>query len=170
MAGYDQTYFLFNKFDWKPSNEKDALALQQTIVENSGDVKFPTIEIEFTMTNDRVKGFENWLNSINQVAFRPKKCTLKLSRGRFPVLGQDCTDLCGWYSEHLNIDPSPYPPPEAWEDKDIGDGLKPFERKDFYRIRVEGDEYFDPETGRTRPELKEYYDNICKTGAETTAE
>lgn len=164
MAGCDQQYFTYNKFDWKSLNEKDALALEQTIVVNGIDVEFPTIEIEFTISNRPIKNFEAWLDCINSDAFRPKTCTIKLMTGKFPVLDVESTDLCQWYTEHLHIDPSPYPQLEAWDDKEIGAALKSWERKDFYRTDTEGDWYFDPETGRSRIELKEYYDGLSMEG------
>jgi hypothetical protein len=98
-----------------------------------------------------------------------RKSTIKLSRGRFPVRDIESTDLCQWYTEHLHIDPSPYPPLEAWDDKEIAEALKFWERKDFYRTGIERDEYFDPDTGRSRIELKEYYDGLHTKGGENNS-
>lgn len=103
-------------------------------------------------------GTERWTPPgavLTEDAFRAKTYTIHISKGKFPVVDQTSTGYCVWYSQHLEMSPSPYPPLEEWAQKQPVDRIKFWERSDFHRLEIDGDQFFDPHTGLSRREEME---------------
>jgi hypothetical protein len=142
-------------FDWEPLADRDVLSLKQTVVDDGDDI--PPVDIALTLTEHWMPGFEQLSTTLVQEAFRSKTYTIRFEKGNFPVIDGTSSELCGWYSQHLRTDPSPYPPLEQWAMERPAEMNRFWERKDFYRQEIEGGEYYDPKTGVSRREEMELF-------------
>ena len=162
VCGCGMSIMIAAIFNWKPRVDQDAAALEQ-IVDCADDI--PPVDIALTLAGRHMPRYGNmsitdrWPfldTSLAQEAFRCKTYTIRLEKGTFPIVGRTAGDgYCYWYSLRLHFEPSPYPPLEEWSTKRPADLHKYWERKDFYRQEVEGDIYYDPETGTSRREQVE---------------
>jgi hypothetical protein len=157
LWGVELSILLAAKFDWKPLSDQDSSTLDQPLPDDHGE-GIPLVHIQMTLNEDLPPCIGSQPteqlackpdSTLAKAAFYPKNYTIQLGRGEFPVIDEVSTGLCMWFLRHLYMDPSPYPPLEEWIVKRPADRLAPWKKTDFHRDTVDGDEYYDPETGTT---------------------
>jgi hypothetical protein len=121
--------FIASQFDWEIRSN----------IENA-DVAYPAeVDVAITLTKRELK--EDPLpithTALSDAAFEQKIYHLRLDTGSFKIENRTTYGDNPTYEYQLLWDKAPYPPLEEWNNKPAAKAGRYWERKDFYKGRIE---------------------------------